>query len=158
MTESCNKLGPIWFDVLLNNIRLNIQLDPGSKYSMISLPTFRKYFKTAELKNTNIILKSYNGTRIEPKGVCDMIVKFNGSCKLLPVVVIENGGPPLLGRNFMNQFGISIQNVNILSKENNIAVYVFKKFHSLFDGTLGCFKNQQVELALEKCTTPKRQS
>ncbi|XP_036348039.1 uncharacterized protein K02A2.6-like [Rhagoletis pomonella] len=152
---SCNKQGPICFDVLLNNIRLNMQLDTGSEYSVISLATFRKYFKTAELKKTNIIFKAYNGTRIEPKGVCDMLVKFNGSCKLLSVVVIENGGPPLLRRNFVNQFGISIQNVNFLSKQNNIADYVFKKFHSLFDGTLGCFKKQQVELALEKGTTPK---
>lgn len=57
------------------------------------------------------VLLSYTGAPIQPKGYIVVPVTYKGLTKEIEMYVIENGGPPLLGRNFYNAFELSIHSI-----------------------------------------------
>lgn len=103
---NCDNTEPIKVRVLLNGVPLAMEFDTGASKSAISLSTYREYFDMHAIKNTNAILTTYDGSKIKPYGVCVMPVTYNNSCKNLEIMVVEKGGPPLLGRNFIKVFNI----------------------------------------------------
>ncbi|XP_036343688.1 uncharacterized protein K02A2.6-like, partial [Rhagoletis pomonella] len=147
--------GPIKVRVHVDNAPLDLELDTGSEYSVLSCATFKTYFSLRSLKQCNIVLKTYNGLAINPVGVCDMMVAYNGCSHLVTFVVIENGGPPLLGRNFVRTFKLNIAELNYTKVDVGAREQIFNKFRNLFDGSLGCFNKGKATLKLKENYTPK---
>ncbi|XP_036340257.1 uncharacterized protein K02A2.6-like [Rhagoletis pomonella] len=85
-----------------------------------------------------------------------MLVEYHGKSASVSVIVVKNGGPPLLGRNFLHAFGINLANFNYFDSScNTDARKVVDKFPALWDGSLGCFKKAQAKLRLKEGATPK---
>lgn len=99
-------------------------------------------------------MKAYNGANITALGACDVNVRFKSQDKSITFLIIKDGGPPLLGRNFLKTFGIEFSNLNY-AEQINSQNGLLEKYGNLFDGTLGLFKKSQAHLHLKEGTYPK---
>ncbi|XP_065356388.1 uncharacterized protein LOC135950789 [Calliphora vicina] len=109
---------------------------------------------TQQQCKVDVLLKSYNGMDITPLGSCNVEVKYGNKTKVIPIIVIKNGGPPLLGRNFLKNFEIKICNLNYSVPMAN-AQQIIGEFKNLFDGSFGLFKGGQAVLKIKDQTIPK---
>ena len=63
--------------------------------------------------------------------MCKFRIYYNNVPNDLNVFVIKNGGPPILGRDFMQLYNFNICQVNFSSESNNID-YLLKKYNAVF--------------------------
>ncbi|XP_050549177.1 uncharacterized protein LOC126910566 [Daktulosphaira vitifoliae] len=130
--------------VQIENKMVKMQLDTGSAISAISFSEYRNNFKYLPLVDTKINLKSYSGEYIVPVGVIKVKVKFNEKNFSLPLYIIENGGPPLLGNEWIKVLGIKINiNLEINSITEDFTCNVkelISSFPEVFTDKLGTYK------------------
>lgn len=92
--------------LLINNIYIQGQVDTGLGLTVISKSTFlRDFAKSVKLYDYNGKISGYTGKNIVPIGyfyAC--VTKKNNRCDNFKIVVIRNGGPMLLGRDFLERF------------------------------------------------------
>ncbi|XP_060855198.1 uncharacterized protein K02A2.6-like [Metopolophium dirhodum] len=78
-------------------------------------------------------------------------VKVKNCCKKLKLYVIENGGPPIIGRDWLGEFDIFSSKLG----NNSLACDdISKLFPSVFKDTLGCYKLKEFELYLKEDVVP----
>lgn len=115
---------PIRFDVLLGKTSVTMELDTGSGYCVMSEEMYKKLFHDYALNNCNLKMCMYDGHKIAPLGYFVVNACFENQSKSIKIFVIENGGPPLLGRDFMSAFNLAISTncarINKLSKDSDI--------------------------------------
>ena len=58
-------------ELIVNNIKVNFEIDTGSAVSVCSDQFYFKYCNNCHLNESKIILKSYNGNAIKPLGFFD---------------------------------------------------------------------------------------
>lgn len=152
-TIDVNFVKPYTVEIKVNEKNIDFQIDTGSGISAISFKDF-KYFKIAEINdinNSDVSLKAYNNSVIIPLGYFIVDVKVKNYCKKLKLYVIENGGPPIIGRDWLGEFDIFSSKIDINSVVNED---ISKLFPSVFKDTLGCFKHKQFELYLKDDVVP----
>lgn len=110
--------------VSVNGAKIQFELDTGSKLSTINLDCYRKYFNKVKLLHDDIQLRSYTGSIIQPVGYIFVdVVLAKYSARNLKLFIIENGGPPLLGRSWLRELKIDVVTINDLLlhlSENNL--------------------------------------
>lgn len=154
-----NKMNePYTINLLINNKFFSFQLDSGASISAFSEMFWRLNFKDCPLIPTNRCLNVYDGKKMFPLGVCKLSATYNHVTKVLNFYVIKNGGPPILGRDFMNMYKLGIAQVNYTQgvKDQKNITYLVNKFNYVFSGGLGKFNRGTVSLKLKnENTTPK---
>ena len=132
--------------------------DSGSSVSCMSNDVYVKYFNNFKLKQDNTLLKSYNGSIFSPKGYFLTSVKHKKAIKQLRFQVIDNGGPCILGRDFVKVFGLRFKMVNKIdetevSVKNEIQGLV-KKYPDVFTHSLGLYKHAKISINLKPNARP----
>ncbi|KAG0434501.1 hypothetical protein HPB47_019069 [Ixodes persulcatus] len=79
---------------------LKMELDTGAAVSIISKRQFQSLFPRAELSPASLILRTYTGERVKPKGVATVDVEYRDFKGKLPLHVLGEDGPPLIGRDW----------------------------------------------------------
>ncbi|KAL4126032.1 hypothetical protein QTP88_010264 [Uroleucon formosanum] len=152
-TVEVNFVKPYTVDIMVNEKNIDFQIDTGSGISAISFNDF-KYLKTAEIRdinNSDVSLKAYNNSVIIPLGYFIVNVKVKNCCKKLKLYVIENGGLPIIGRDWLGEFDIFSSKFDINSSK---CEDISQLFPSVFKDSLGCFKLKQFELYLKDDFVP----
>lgn len=142
--------------VNVNGIDINFEIDSGSHVCTISDKMYREYFSKLPLKPNNLVLKVYTGAEIKPLGILQVPVKYESETKDIEFYVIVNGGPPLLGRNFLSVFNMQICKINYCDSvvSNDIIESLYIKYNSVFSDQLGCFNKYKVSLPLRSDAKP----
>lgn len=144
---------PMRESVVVDQISLMFEVDTGSAVTAISDATYIKYFSKHPLRNNNKILQSYNGSLINTVGVLSLPFLYNDMTQQIDVFVVKDGGPPLLGRDFINKFNLQICQIN--SCETVVTVKdLLKNYSGLFSNKLGCCKDIEVSLTLKPDSKP----
>ncbi|KOB73878.1 putative tick transposon [Operophtera brumata] len=107
--------------ILVNNIPIDFEVDTGSKISAINERDYQIYFRNCQLSQCNLRFKGYTGGKILPIGFLNTTVCYSGAgekreARDLPLYVIREGGPPLLGRSWLRH--LKLKNIEI--QMNNI--------------------------------------
>ncbi len=88
----------IWLTPEVSGVKLKMELDTGSALSVISAADYQRLFSKIPLQSTSVILKTYTGEKVSPKGKLPVTVKYKENQQQLNLYVLENGGPALFGR------------------------------------------------------------
>jgi Aspartyl protease len=103
------KSSPILISVQINGKDLSMELDTGSAISAISLSCYKQLFGKDKLEDTDLVLTSYTGERIIPIGVLAVQISVGeGQTHEAELFILPGGGPPLLGRQWMNMLNVTV--------------------------------------------------
>jgi len=99
----CNFIKPFNIKLNVEGNLINFQIDTGSSITAISYDEFiRGKFKSKDLISSDISLKGYTGTLIEPVGFLRVKVLFKDHVvQELKLYIIKGGGPPIVGRDWI---------------------------------------------------------
>lgn len=101
---SPSSVKPITIDVIIENTQHTFQFDSGSAISAVSVSDFNSKFRNFKLCNDSTVLRGYGNELIHVVGAIFPTISFNNVKNKFKILVIENGGPPILGRNFLAEF------------------------------------------------------
>ncbi|EFA11761.1 hypothetical protein TcasGA2_TC004180 [Tribolium castaneum] len=81
------------------------EIDSGSSASVISLENYKKNLARLKLCKVYKCLSFYDETKVKPVGMVKKVkVTYNGVDNYLDFHVMENGGPPIVGRDFLENY------------------------------------------------------
>lgn len=150
-----NNIEPIFFvDVKINDINLKMQIDSGAAMSVISEKLYKNCFSKYCMKKTNTQLITYDRNKITPIGLLQVKINYNNNVKNMNILVIKNGGPPLLGRDFMKIFNLGIKELNSMNVIDS-ETKVFNRFKKLFSPGMGKFLRGKIKLEFKDNVQPK---
>ena len=91
---------PIMVALWLNGQKLDMEVDTGVSFSVISETTRQRIFSNEPLHPSDLVLKTYTDESMEVRGTLNMRGKYRDQKEKLVLVVVEGNGPSLLGRNW----------------------------------------------------------
>lgn len=161
---------PIYVEVLLNGLPFKMEVDTGAGLSCMPLEIYEKHFKNVPLSDTQIKLKTYNGSIIKPKGKICLRVSLQGLTKECDLIIVEKGCRLLLGRDLLKSFEIDLSKQfkgdsvkkdvkNFVLDVNSVDVNselirLLEKFEDLFKNELGCYNGSQISLEVDPNVKP----
>ena len=100
---------PIFVTMTLEGSPAQFELDTGAVVTVMPEEKFRQLFADQPLKQTSVELKTYAGELLEIVGETSVEVSYQDQePKTLPLVVVRVEGPPLLGRNWLKHFNLTL--------------------------------------------------
>ncbi|XP_046970363.1 uncharacterized protein K02A2.6-like [Vanessa cardui] len=132
---------PYYATLFVNNVKCKFEIDTGSRISAISKTFYDKYFNDIVIYSKNLILKSYTGDTIDTLGYIDVDVRFGQNSAKLKLYVVENGGPPLMGRTWIKELKLSIVECHKITEPDSIASRLKREYPEVFAEGLGTFKS-----------------
>lgn len=156
----CVNYDPILLDVIINGSKtLNMELDSGSSTSVIAEKLYKTHFSHLPLNKCNMKMCFYNGHKITPLGCFSVEVTYRNNTEQLVFFVVKDGGPPLLGRDFMTKFKIGFisynNKINTGNFDDGEVLKLLNSYEDLFKDELGCFNKFEVNLQLKEGVKPK---
>lgn len=141
-----------WVTIL--GVSIKFEIDSGSAITAMSEQMFKKHYNSVSLVAANKKLVSYTGDNIECIGMAPLPVSYAGRTQLIDVYIIRNGGPPILGRDFISLFKLEITSVQYCTQNQDEYEKLQKRYPSVFSDKLGLFTKYKVELQLKQDAKP----
>ncbi|GFS18365.1 polyprotein, partial [Elysia marginata] len=136
---------PIHKDLQINGVNIKFQLDIGAFLSVMNRDTFSRVIN-APLKPSSKVLKTYTGEAVRICGEAVVDVRDDKLTVTLPLVVVEKGGPPLLGRDWLSALGINLGLNRINHDCPQTLEQVLESYGSVFKSSAGCLRGTKVKL------------
>lgn len=160
--NSSSKSG-IYIPMSIQCTNVSMLLDTGCSLSVIPYHIYKNLKGNAKLEETNITLTTFTGEKLNPMGTCNVLVHYKGLSYRLPLLVVQRGTQPLLGRNWLKsiplnwaevQNSINVINVNNLDKNTNpvlgsIMTDIVNSYFHLFNNELGCYTGEPIKLCVK---------
>lgn len=141
--KSDSKDGPYHHTLLVENIKVLFEIDTGSRISAVSKSFYDKHLSHLPITSDNNKFHSYTGDAILPLGRIVVNVQNGNETLPLPLFVIDNGGPPLLGRRWLRKLKLDSISLHHLSAEVDPKVEKLKlDFPDVFKSGLGSCKTK----------------
>lgn len=74
-----------WINAELEGHTIKMQIETGSKASIVSYKTYKKCLKHLQLRPSDTIFKAYMGHPVHMKGMTEVLVRCIGQSETLPV-------------------------------------------------------------------------
>ena len=162
---SVSSSGPsqILVPLLIEGHAMDFQLDTGCAVSLVPSSFYNKFCRNAPLFPTSTLLSTYTGEKVVPMGQCSVSVKYKDASYDLPLLVVDTGTVPLLGRNWLQSIKLDWPSLRVHYirplYDNARPVYptsardvdsLIQQHAQLFQARLGCYNGPPVELKVEE--------
>ncbi|KAK7909343.1 hypothetical protein WMY93_014027 [Mugilogobius chulae] len=145
-----------WVTPLLEKKPVRMQIDTGTRVSLVSEVLYKEKLQHLPLKETKLKLRTYTGGHVQVLGVVDVTVEHNNQKQVLPLHIVSGNRPALLGRKWLKKLKLNWQEVfMVVDKETSPLNEILKRYPKVFDGELGSMKDITVKLAVKPDSTPK---
>lgn len=104
-----------WAKPKLEGHSVKMQIDTGSKASLVSYKIYEKFLKHLPLRPSDTVFRAYTGHPVHIKGMTNVTVQCNGQTARLPVYVTEKNCPAIMGRGWLQEMQLDWQAVRKLS-------------------------------------------
>ena len=140
----------------MNNQSVLMELDTGAGISIISDKTHTKYFKGVPLEHSTTKLHTHTGDPIHVLGQFNVNARYKSQSATLPLTVVAGAGPSLLGRNWLNEICLDLNEIfRIHVTQTSLSSEVTQKLHDVIQNNSDLFKD---ELGLLKDCLPNLNS
>ena len=148
--EDSEKKGhaPIQVSVMLDQKSCEMQLDTGATASILPKTLYYQQFNQWPLPSTKVKLKAYNGVQIPVYGEVWLPVVYDQQKRVLPLIVVDGDGPPLLGRNWLKELQLNWHNIFLVSKTETLSD-ILKRHDKVFNKRLGATKGFKADIKLQ---------
>lgn len=154
----------IWVTPEVSGVKLKMELDTGSALSVISTADYKRLYPQIALQKTEVLLKTYTGEKVAAKGKIKVNVTYKGDTQKLDLYVVQNGGSPLLGREWLRKIKLewhTIKALNVPSQDSNSRATVARLSQLLtdsepvFEKGIGTLKGIKARIELEDKASPR---
>ena len=148
---------PILVEVQVNGQELTMEVDTGAAVSIVSEQRLKKVLPHAEIKATDVKLKTYMSERIPLLGVTRVTVKYREQRKKLTLYVTKGEGPTLLGREWLRSIQLDWKTIGLAALDSSHARLeaLLKDYNEIFQDELGTMKSIRASLKLKDDITPR---
>ncbi|KAM7288053.1 uncharacterized protein ISCGN_031742 [Ixodes scapularis] len=151
-----NMNAPFYYTLKVGNAPLQMELDTGAAVSIISKRQFQSLFPRTELSPASLILRTYTGERVKPKGVATVDVEYRDFKGKLPLHVLGEDGPPLIGRDWVYKLKFDLGSLNAVSVDVKASLQdILIRYQDVFKDELGCMRGEEARLSLREGASPK---
>ena len=143
---------PWVINVTLDGAPMSMEVDTGSARSIISESTYHKLWPRGKgplLRASKVVLRTYTGEKVRPKGSVNVEVVQGGKKSSLPLVVAPGDGPALVGRDWLPHIEVPWP----YSAVNKVATE--EEFSHLFKDELGALMGVEVSLNVQAGCQPR---
>lgn len=151
---------PIMLHVKIENVKLRLELDTGSRYNLLTKRTYEKYFaQTPLIAVRNTTLTSYTQNEVDIVGKCEMSVRHQNKVKQVNFMVVDKVMSSLLGREFMAVFGMKVTQWEAIKAVDSIDCQkevrkLFAEFDALFANRVGRCKDTVIDIETNDTLRP----
>lgn len=155
-----NKSSPIWLKPQIEGHTLEMEMDTGSKYSLVPRTTYEAHLSHLPLEGTSVRFKTLTGQAFSPNGVATANVTFGKSTQRVQFFVVDTPGPPLFGRDWINRFNL-LELSSVLRIDNQLGPRadqlnkILAEHRDVFDDSIGKLKHIKLKLRLQSGVQPK---
>uniref|UniRef100_T1I2T8 CCHC-type domain-containing protein n=1 Tax=Rhodnius prolixus TaxID=13249 RepID=T1I2T8_RHOPR len=150
-------LSPVILPILINDKRIQIELDTGSAATILSNKIF-KTIPSGKLNPIAITFRSYNKEVIRPLGETAVKVQHKGTTKTLKLFVVQEDYSSIMGWDWIRQLNIlpisncdaNVNNIQIDATVNEL----LNKYDSLFGSSVKPVKNYNYNISLKNDARP----
>ena len=138
---------------------MEMEVDTGASLSVISVKMYNNLSsegRVPPLEKSEIVLRTYTGEEVKPKGSCTVNVSYQGADYTLPLLVVGGEGPALLGRNWLEQIKLYWPGIKQLTStcHDKQLEGILQKHAQLFQEGLGTFKGTAAKIHVDPTATP----
>ncbi|XP_063245015.1 uncharacterized protein K02A2.6-like [Bacillus rossius redtenbacheri] len=153
-SQSPKSQPPIRMTVHVDGMKLDMEVDTGSGFSIISKDTFERLWpEKPSLQEARLLLHTWSQEKLRVLGVLDVYVQTKSATARLPLLVAEGRGPSLLGRSWLEPLGISVEGVFLLQPA--AVADIVRQHPGVFASVeLGHYKGPPVNIELDSEATP----
>ena len=158
-------ISPYMVNVTINGVVVPFELDTGAARTVISKSVFENTFTSStlpKLKPAKVVLRKYGDMPIPVCGEATVSVSLKRETRGIPLtlIVVNEKGPTLLGRDWIKSLGISIDEGSIKPSIHHITNVnietILEKFPDLFDtSSVGNLKDAYVTIDTIPDAIPK---
>ena len=152
---------PMYVMININGKDLNFEIDTGTFATVISEKIYIDFFKGLYITKTSKDLRAYGGQALVLLGeLLNLKVTFRNVNKILKCFVLPGTGPPLMGREWLTQFGalpliIPKSDTNDINRiAENLRDYLTQEYQILFSDTPGLYNESKTQIHLKENTRP----
>ncbi len=153
------KVAPLTITLAVNKSDAQFEVDTGCGVTIMNRSNFAKLGETdkiPELKTCSVNLKTYTGQALTVLGSAQVEVRYNGTVKQLPVVVVPGTGPNLLGRGWIKELGMEWEALHRMQGVKNVTLpEVLSQHEELFKEELGELKGPPAKIYVDKEAVPR---
>ncbi|XP_043264008.1 uncharacterized protein LOC122404149 [Colletes gigas] len=157
------KADPMYVNVIINDIKVKMEVDTGSYAAIISKYDKDRMFPSLGVKATYRPLKAYGKVPLEQVGeLQNLNVKVGDKEALLRMIVMKERGPILIGREWLkvfgmwpfkfncNERGIGCNKIELIDMTKDFGL----KFPKLFGKGPGLYNKGMLKLTLKENAQP----
>ena len=138
---------------------MEMEVDTGASLSVISEKMYNNLSsegRVPPLEKSEIVLRTYTGEEVKPKGSCTVNVSYQGADYTLPLLVVGGDGPALLGRNWLEQIKLYWPGIKQLAStcHDKQLEGILQKHAQLFQEGLGTLKGTAAKIHVDPTATP----
>ena len=142
--------------LLLKEKKLEIEVDTGATFSVISEVTQQVVFPTEILHASNIILKTYTNEPMKVLGTLNMRVKYCDQEEKLILIVVACDGPSLMGRNWLKYIHLNWKSIFTVRSSKLRPLNTLLQWNKeLFEETLGQIHPFTTTIKVQADATPR---
>lgn len=134
-----------------------MEIDTGASLSVISEKTYNNLVsknRAPPLEKSGTVLRTYTGEEVKPKGSCTVDVCYKGGKYSLPLLVVKEEGPALLGRNWLEEIKINWPRIKQLTSHDKRLEEILQKHAPLFGEGLGALQGTKARIHVDPTATP----
>ena len=144
---------PLCRNLLINGTGVKFQIDTGASLSVMNKKKFVEKVNIP-LKPSSKVLKTYTGENVQICGEAEIVITDDIKTATLPLVVVERGGSPLLGRDWIQHLHVNLR-INTIDSHDKKLQKLLEDHDSVFKSAAGCLRDVKVTLHGKPDTTPK---
>uniref|UniRef100_A0AAQ4NRX0 Gypsy retrotransposon integrase-like protein 1 n=1 Tax=Gasterosteus aculeatus aculeatus TaxID=481459 RepID=A0AAQ4NRX0_GASAC len=155
---SIQRIKPFEVTMEVNKKTLHFEIDTGCSVSIMNEMKFKEMWnekQRPQIKQTNLLLKSYTGEKIKVVGVAEVEVNYERQVKTLPLVVVKGTGPSLLGRGWLEALKLKWEEIKNVRTEAQSLQDVLVRNEDVFKQELGMLKGMKATIRVSAEAHPK---
>ncbi|GFO22205.1 polyprotein [Plakobranchus ocellatus] len=126
----------------INHVETQMELDTGSAVSVMTIDDYKEMFgKLPIMEPSKLRLRTYTNELIQPLGTLLVKVDVNEQEKTLPPLILNKGGNPILGRDWLSVLKLDWRNINHISTASDSSVdSIISEYSNVFAQGIGKIK------------------
>ena len=149
---------PITTDLKINGKAVTMEVDTGAAVSLISHKHLKHLWPELSLSKTDVVLRTYTGELIPVVGEVLVNVQHGErEQKDMPLIVIREDGPCLLGRNWLEMIQLDWKTIASVTRYHcsQRLEAILNRFSNVFAAELGTITGFQAKLHVQSDVVPK---